>query len=258
MKHQQDAVLDALLRSQRFLEEHAGSLTGVVDLAAARKRLDDVVASFTAHALDQDVGSRGAKGETAKQRQLRTKLRKQQMEPVAVIARRNLRTTPEFAALRMPKRSVVGQAFLASARGMADAATIHRDILVAQGLPSTFLDGFKGAIAKFETSLKDREKSRTRRIGATKGLDVEEKQGRTVLSVLDALAQQALADNQALLQAWQSARLIRRKAGTSAAPAVLTTTTGGLTGVVAPTATEGEASAAIPLRASDTTSVAAA
>lgn len=258
MKHQQNAVLDALLRSQRFLEESAGSLTGVVDLVAARKRLDDVAASFTAHAFDQDVGTRGAKGETAKQRQLRTKLRKQQMEPVAVIARRNLRTTPEFAALQMPKPWVVGQAFLASARGMVDAATIHQDALVAHGLPSTFLDAFTAAIAKFEGSLKDREKSRTRRVGATKGLDVEEKQGRTVLVVLDALMQQALADDEALLRAWQSARLIRRKPGGSAAPAVLTTITGGPAAAVAPTATEVDAPAAIPLRVSDSTPIAAA
>jgi hypothetical protein len=75
MKYQENAVLDALLRAQPFLDENAASLTGV-DLTAARKRLDDVVVTFTAHAFHQDVGSRGAKGETAKQRQLRLELRR--------------------------------------------------------------------------------------------------------------------------------------------------------------------------------------
>jgi hypothetical protein len=65
-------------------------LTGV-DLTAARKRLDDVLTSFTDHALDQDVGMRGAKGETTKQRQLRLTLRQELMEPIASIARRNSR-----------------------------------------------------------------------------------------------------------------------------------------------------------------------
>src|SRR5204862_6657855 len=131
--------------------ENAALLTGA-DLAAGRRRLDEVVATFTGHALDQDVGDRGAKGETAKQRQLRVKLRREQMEPIAVIARRNLRSVPEFPALQMPKPAVRGPAFIASARGMADAAVIHRETLEAHGLPSTFIDDFKAAVAKLEGS----------------------------------------------------------------------------------------------------------
>jgi hypothetical protein len=220
MKSVENAVLGALVRAKHFFDENGVALTGVVDLEAARKRLDDVTTTFTAHALEQDAGSRGAKGETAKQQQLRVKLRRQQMEPVAVIAKRNLRDTPEFAALEMPKKSLVGAAFLASARGMADAATIHQETLVTHGLPATFLDAFKAAVTKFEASLNDRETSRTLRIKATKALDLEEKQGRTVLKVLDGLMEQALAHDEALLHAWQAARLIRRKPGGVAGAAV--------------------------------------
>lgn len=212
MRHTEDAVLEALQRAGPFLDENAALLTGV-DLTAARQRLDAVVASFTTHAVDQDVGVRGSKGETAKQHQLRVKLRQEQMEPIALIARRNLRNTPEFAALQMPKPTVKGQAFLASASGMADAATIHHDTFVVHGLPTTFLDDLKTAIGKLAASLTDREKSRTRRAGATKGLAVEEQNGRIVLSVLDALMQQALVNNPSLLRAWQTARLIRRRTG---------------------------------------------
>jgi hypothetical protein len=219
MKNRQNAVLDALQRAQHFLGENAALFTGVVDLTTARQRLDEVVASFTAHAFDQDVGERGVKGETAKQRQLRLKLRRQQMEPIALIARRNLRSVPEFTALQLPKPAVRGPAFIASADGMADAAVIHRDTLVAHGLPSTFIDDFKAAVTKLEGSLGEREKNRTKRIGATKGLDLEEQRGRTVLSVLDALVRQGLGDNESLLRAWQSARLIRRRTGAATAPA---------------------------------------
>jgi hypothetical protein len=213
MKDRQNAVLDALQRAQQFLDENATALIGVVDLAGARHRLDDVAMSFTGHAFNQDVGARGSKGETAKQRQLRLKLRREQMEPVALIARRNLRTVPEFVALQKPKPTLRGQAFLASAKAMADAATIHSDILVAHGLPSSFIDDFKAAVTKLEGSLADREKNRTRRVGATKGLGLEEQNGRTVLSILDALVEQALASNESLLQAWQTARLIRARPG---------------------------------------------
>jgi hypothetical protein len=68
MKYQENAVLDTLLRAQHFFDDNGAVLTGVVNLTAARKRLDDVAADFTTHALDQDVGNRGAKGESAKQR----------------------------------------------------------------------------------------------------------------------------------------------------------------------------------------------
>lgn len=120
MKDRQIAVLDAVQRAQRFLDENAALLTGA-DLAAGRHRLDEVATTFTAHALDQDVGDRGSKGETAKQRQLHVKLRREQMEPISVIARRNLRSVPEFTALRMPKPAIRGQAFIASARGARQA-----------------------------------------------------------------------------------------------------------------------------------------
>jgi hypothetical protein len=221
MRDRQNAVLDALQRSQRFLDQNATLLTSV-DLTAALKRLDDVVKSFAGHAFDQDVGDRGAKGETAKQLQLRIKLRREQMEPIAFIARRNLRNVPEFKALQMPKLAVKGPAFLVSARGMADAAKIHHDTLVGHGLPATFLNDFEAGITKLETSANDREKSVSRRIGATKGLDLEEKSASTVLTVLNALVQQALSDNESLLRVWQSARQIRRGTANKAVSAATT------------------------------------
>ena len=220
MRFLQNAVLSALKRVQLFLDEYAAVLAAIVDLTAARKRLDAVVASFTDHAYNQDAGSRGAKGETAKQRQLRLKLRGQQMEPIALIARKSLRTTPEFAALQMPKPTVSGEAFIASAKAMADAAAIHKDTFIEHGLPSTFLDDFKAAITKLDSSISDREQNYNRRLSATKGLDEKEKQGRLVLSVLDSLLEPALADNESLLRGWEGARLIRRRTGpTAAAPA---------------------------------------
>jgi hypothetical protein len=250
MRKRQNAVLEALLRALQFLIENAALLTGV-DFSAARQRLDAVIASFTTHAFDQDVGVRGAKGETAKQRQLRVKLRQQQMEPIALIARRNLRDVPEFAALQMPKPSVKGQAFLASASGMADAATIHHETLVAHGLPATFLDDFKAGVAKLASSLTNRDNSRSRRVGATKGLAVEEKNGRVVLSILDALVEQAVGSNQSLLRAWQAARLIHRgtgvTGGSAATPAPAPSTTSQAVPVPAATPAGTVATTSIPL-----------
>jgi len=253
MKNRQNAVLDALQRVQHFLDENASLLTGGVDLAGARRRLDEVAASFTTHALVQDVGERGRRGETAKQRQLRVKLRRQQMEPIALIARRNLRDTPEFAALQMPKPSAKGPAFLASANGMAKAAAVHHDTLVEHGLPTTFLDDFKTAVTKLEESLKERENNFTQRVGATKGLDIQEKQGHTVLGVLDSLMEQALGSNQSLLRAWESARLVRRRpvavAPKTSATEAVAATAPTPAGVAAPAPTPNPVTATTPATA---------
>jgi hypothetical protein len=211
MRVRQNAVLAALLRAKRFATENLAQLTSAVDVTAVLKRLDDVIASFTTHAVAQDANTRSAKGETEKQRQLRLTLRTQEMKPVAEIARRNLRTVPEFKALQMPPRSAKGPAFLASAQAMANAATIHKDALIERGLPVDFLDQFQATLTTLENSVSDREKNRAGRHGATKGLVFEEQEGRSVLKVLDALVQRALRGNEALLATWAGARTIQQR-----------------------------------------------
>jgi hypothetical protein len=115
----------------RFFNETAGLLSEAVDLTAARKWLDELVTILVERALDQDVGDRGARSGTAKQHQLRMKLRREQMEPIAVIARLTLRATPQFNAFRMPKPAVRGWVFVAHARVMAEAAGDNVSLLRA-------------------------------------------------------------------------------------------------------------------------------
>jgi hypothetical protein len=212
MRSRQDAILAALLRARRFLTENLAQLTSAVDLTVALRRLDDVIASFTTHAVDQEGYNRSSKGETEKQRQLLLTLRTQQMAPIAEIARRSLRAVPEFKALQMPSRWAKGAAFLGGARAMADAAVIHKDALLERGLPADSLDQFQSLLAKLEESGSDRQKSRTQRMGATKALAFEEQEGRSVLKVLDALVRRALPGNEALLGTWAGAiRTIPRR-----------------------------------------------
>jgi hypothetical protein len=135
MLSQQNAVLSAAKRAQGFLDENVAALAGL-DFTTARKRLADIVASFTTHAVAQDANDRDTQGETAKQQQLRLQLSTDVMRPIAEIARRNLRTTPEFKALRMP-HGVVGPAFLASAKGMAEAAALAPTTMPSSTTPVT-------------------------------------------------------------------------------------------------------------------------
>ena len=61
MRTVQNAEFNAVERSQGFLDDNAAALSGV-DLTAARKRLDEVVNTFSSHAFDQDTGERARKG----------------------------------------------------------------------------------------------------------------------------------------------------------------------------------------------------
>jgi hypothetical protein len=214
MKNRESAVTEALQRAKLFLLQYRERLEADhAEFARALQKLEEVLDSLMAFGVDQDTGYRGAAGETAKQRRLRLDLRTEWLKPIAAIARRNLRPVPEFDALQMPKASLRGQAFTASARGMAAAAAAHRDALVGYGLPETFVEDLGRAIDQFETSLADRESYRGRRTGATKGLETATKEARTVLSVLDALVRRWAKGDDVLLHGWASSRLIRRRPG---------------------------------------------
>lgn len=218
MHNRPNAVLAALQRAQRFLDVHA-TLLGSVDLTTVRKRLDEIVRSLIAHALDQGAGDTGARVETTRQRHLRIKLREEQMSAIAVIARRDLGVGRENAALLMPKASARGEAFLWGARDMLAVAAVHRDKLVACGMPATFVDDFRAAVRELSTSLNLREQHRSRRVIATKWIDIEAHHGRTVLRVLDSLVRQASRNDQGLLRSWQAARVIKRSTAEGATTA---------------------------------------
>jgi len=211
MKTRENATNAALLRAKRFCADNATELASAVDLSVACQRLDDVITGFTTHAFEQDANNRSAKGETEKQRQVRVKLRAELMQPIAEIARQNLRTVPEFKALQLPPRSAKGAAFLASATAMADAAAIHKAPLFERGLPGDSLEQFQTALKTLAESVSDREKNRAQRMGATKALALREKEGRSVLKVLDALVRRALEGNEVLLGTWKGVRAISRR-----------------------------------------------
>jgi hypothetical protein len=215
MISRESSVLEAALSARRFCTDNEAALT-TVDLTGACKRLDDVITSFTTHAYDQEAHNRSAKGETEKQRQIRLTLRREQMAPIAEIARRNLSTVPEFKALQLPPRRAKGEAFLASAKAMVDAASKYKDALLERGLPADSLDQFQALLTTFTASVGDRKQNRNQRMGATKGLAFQEKEARSVLKVLDALVHRALGGNEALLGAWDGARKIHYRSGGAA------------------------------------------
>jgi len=228
MKYREGAVIEALKRAKSFLANDGAVLAEEyeAEFARAQRKVDEVLMRLMTYGVDQDGGSRGAMGETAKQRQLRLDLRNDWLKPIAAIARRNLRVVPDYAALELPKASALAHAFSASARGMAAAAEVHREALIGYGLPETFVEDLNRAVDEFESSLSHRESNRNQRVAATKGLEEETKEARTVLAVLDALVRRWAKGNETLQRQWEAARLIRRRPGPVSETAVSATSEG--------------------------------
>jgi hypothetical protein len=211
MRNKQSAVLESLRRAQQFLDTNGDVLAPVNK--STRKQLDDVVSQLSDLSVEQDSGARGSKGETARQRALRLALRRNYMAPIAELAKLNLRGVPEFAALMLPPASATTQRTVAAAYAMADAATEHAPVFVDNGLPETFAADLRTAAAAVTASITGRGMQQGRRSGATAGLVAEERRGRAILRVLNALVLAHIGTNAQLLAGWNAAKAVRRKPG---------------------------------------------
>ncbi len=132
------------------------------------------------------------------------------MRPIAAIARRQLRGVPEFEALQMPQGNLGVLKLVAKAGGMADAATPHAQVLMDGGLEESFLTDLRTAATALSDSRTGRDGHLRTRVGSTKGLSEQEKNGRTILKVLDSKVRQKLGANEQLLAEWNMAKQVRR------------------------------------------------
>lgn len=211
MKYAEGKVLEALHSVQMFLDKH-GEALGEVNASGAREHIDEVAAELEAMARQQEGGHMNARGETARQRQLREVLRRH-MRPIAAVAEARLRDVPQFTSLRMPDRRLQGTAIVAAANGMADAALPYVEVLRQSGLHEQFIERLREAADRLSASLDQRRVSQTARTGATQGLADAERRGRQALKILDALVTLAIGDDEVLMRGWSSSRRVQGKPG---------------------------------------------
>jgi hypothetical protein len=211
MRNGQNAVLASLRRSQQFLDVNADSL-GAVN-TSTRKQLDDVVTQLSNLSISQEGSTRGSKGETARLHASLLALRRNYMAPIAELAKLKLRDVPEFAALMLPPANATADRAVAAAYAMADAATEHAPVLLENGLPTTFADDLRTAAAAVSASTVGRSAHQGRRSGATAGLAAEERRGRAILRVLNALIMARVGSDAQLVAEWTTAKAVRRKPG---------------------------------------------
>ena len=211
MRHRQSHVLETLRQAQVFLDDNAAVVGPAV--AASRRNLDDVVTQLTTFAAAQEGGNIYSRGETAKQRTLRGALRRDHMRPIAEVAKQKLRDVPEFHSLVMPPTNATSVQLVARATAMADAAQVHEQVFMEVGMPDDFVASLRSLAAEVAQSIDDRKQHASKRSGATAGLAAEEKRGRNMLKLIDALVVPRLRNNDALVAEWRSAKRVPKKPG---------------------------------------------
>jgi hypothetical protein len=216
-------VLEALLGAQRFMDSNA-PLIDEINKSNARQNLDAAAAKLGEFGALQAQQTRESSGETARQRSLVREVRRTYLQPIQAVARRVLRTQPEFKGLKLPGAGAGILKVVAGAKGMANAAAVHERALIDAGLPPTFLADLRAVIAALEASLINRNEFMSARRGTTEGLAEEEKNGRVILNVLDAQIEAKLGETHPLFAEWKSARGIRRIRRTPAATSTTSTT----------------------------------
>lgn len=100
MNTMQGSTLASLHAAEAFLDAHAGVLGDVIN-TGTRRKLANVIAELTGHASDQFGSQKQAQGVTLGTDRLRTALTRDQMTPIARIARAELAQTPQIHPLRM-------------------------------------------------------------------------------------------------------------------------------------------------------------
>lgn len=211
MKYAEGKVLEALHAVQMFLDKH-GEVLAEVNTSGARAHIDEVAAELEAMARQQEGGLMKARGETARQRELRELLRRH-MRPIAAVAEARLREVPQFTSLRMPDRRLQGTAIVVAARGMAEAALPYVEEFRQSGLHEQFIERLRQAADALSASLDKRRVSQTARTGATQGLADAERRGRQALKIMDALVTLAIGDNEVLMRGWDMSRRVQLKPG---------------------------------------------
>jgi hypothetical protein len=196
-------------RVAAFLNAQVAALAGVVS-AAIRAKFDAALAAFAAFEAEQGSARRTALGITSQQEVQRQNVVEQFLQPIAQAAKMALQGSPDLPKLVVPSAARLKINFVARATEVSDAAALHEQELIGNGLRPTFLTEFRNAIAALDDSTVTRYRQVGRRKAATAGIDETEADLRQVIKMLDTLIRPALKSNPSLLADWTTARRIRQ------------------------------------------------
>jgi hypothetical protein len=253
MDSNQGRRLMTLLTVDAFLDAHAEQLPKAT-AAGIRQRFGEALAEVTQHVQTQHASPLMAQGLTRTMQEKRDSLLRDHMAPITRIARLSAAEVPELEPIRMPRGGPGVQKLLAAADGMAVIAQQHRELFVAAGLPSTFVEDLRAAVEDIRATLADRANRYGDQAGAGKGLENGLVLGNKYKAVLDSLVRSEAHGNAELLADWDIIKRVphapgRRKGKTPPVPAA--TKTESPASPASPIAPIADASRLLPARAAE-------
>jgi hypothetical protein len=214
LKRQQQSI-EAYQRVQAFLNEHPPSESP--QYAKLKERFDGVVERLLEHLVNQVHGKRMRHGEVTNQAAVIRRLREEHLAIIAHIARANLASAPGIEkALHMPDYYLGPLKLVAEARAIRSAAELYEDQFVQRwGLPEDFLEQLDSAVNAVEQSLFAKSRELGRQVGATAGIEMELRRGRSLIEIIDTIVRDAFRGNAELMAKWRSAKRVRALPGGS-------------------------------------------
>jgi hypothetical protein len=203
MQAQYRRKLSMAIRALEFSNAHPDtdpSYTGVVS------RLEEAVTGARALEVQESSGHTREGAAHARRKLLRRAITTQLIHLVRVGAAA-ARTRPDLVREFPPaKPSRTNRAFLAAARSMLARANAEKDLLVANGLGTNFLDTFGKALDQFDADTETSHIGRSEHVVA--GSDLVAVIGECMMEVgiLDGLNRARFASDSDLLAGWMSAR----------------------------------------------------
>jgi hypothetical protein len=203
-------------QSFRSIEGWTDSYKALIPPEAAGQveALRGVNARLAQYVIDQEHQDRAGVAGTVTVQQLRHELRQNHLLPIAGMARSVVAITPELeVALRVPRPTASDAKVLASANAIAKIGEANRDVLVQHGLPTNFVEELRADAAALQAAVDERRQAKSRRVGATKAIAAELKNGRVVVQALDIVLTRALRAQPGLLAEWRNTKRVTMKPG---------------------------------------------
>ena len=214
MKLVQGNTLTSLESVRRFLDDNQAVLDHVIS-TCTRQKLDEAIAELSSTATAQNQFTRDLEGAFATKASYRAALIRDHMVPIAKIASLELSEAPALVKLLLPKRRASDQQLGALADGMAEAARPYTQVFLDAGRKRDFIDRLKAAADQMRSATYETAQSRARIKKTTSGLTHKHSRGRKVVHMLDAFVKEAVGNDKALLDSWNTAKRVVRPSGVS-------------------------------------------
>ena len=214
MKARQTRVLQALRRGVGWYTTNLQAISATPSAAALGghvETLKEVVERVSLQATVQETQGRQATLAARDELERRHALRTLHMSPIVRLARALMGTVEGTGIFRMPEADARSEALVQAANAIHDEAVAYKDTLVQHGLPSDFLEQLAAAAAALKACVDARGVAISLRHKATEDVGSDLKQGRRILTIMDATLTHALKDQPTLLASWRQAKRVTNK-----------------------------------------------